>query len=288
MSHGDRPAALQGSGQDPRARMIQREKLATLGGLTAGIAHEINNPIGFVKNNALMLDEYLQSLLPVLRTAMTLAAEPGCPETLRTAVASAGAGQSLAVVLDDIEPLLHDTLDGIRKLETIAAGLRRFARRDLAEGEDVDLNQCLRDALGVARNRLEYQARIIQHLTTIPTFRGRPGDIRHIALDLLLAAARTLPAFGEIQVRTDYVDGDIRLVVTSNGPERQPGELERLLASPPGNQSPGADDWSGLAVSHEIAADHGGRIEVVNAPAAGVAFSLFIPLAPQVTEDHIG
>lgn len=286
MTHGEPTETLEGQLRELRTRLARGEKLATLGGLTAGIAHEINNPIGFVKNNCLMLDEYLQSLQPVLRAALALAAEPECPETLRTAVAAASTGQSLALLLDDIEPLLRDTLEGVQQLEAIAAGLRRFARRDPPQDEEIDLDQCLRDALDVARNRLKYRAKVSLELDASPRVHGRPGDIRHIVLNLLLAAARTLPAFGEIRVRTDRAGGDARLEVVSNGPDLQPEELERLLTPELDSRSADADDWPGLTASHEMAASHGWRIEVTSAPGAGVTLGLCIPLAPESTDEH--
>jgi len=288
MNHGEQLDALRGQLQDMQALLARSEKMATLGGLTAGIAHEINNPIGFVKNNTLMLGEYLQVLLPVLRESLALAAEQHCPEGLRTRIAAASVDQTLPPILDDIEPLLRDTLGGIQQLEAIAAGLRRFARHDLAEGEDVDLNQCLRDALEVAWNRLKYRAKVTQNLAAIPTIRGRPGDIRHVILNLLLAAARTLPDFGEIRVRTDRLDGEVRLLVTSDGPELHPEDLERLLTPRLAGPAVGDGDWPGLSISREMVAAHGGRIGIASAPGEGVEFSLFIPFAPEVSDDHIG
>lgn len=228
----------------------QAERMAALGRLTAGIAHELNNPLGFVKNNLAMLEEYLDLLLPLVREALA-----------RRSIPTQG-GQDLAAILADIEPLLTDTRGGLGRLETALGGLRRFARPDIPEGEPFDLNQCVRDSLQVAWNELKYRAQVVQEFADLPPLHGRPGAINHLVLDLLLGAARSLPRFGEIQVHTRRLGEGAQLIIAHDGPAMAHAALEPLIR--PDGAAP--------------ALPPGGRLEVADTPGGGREFRLFLPL----------
>lgn len=270
---------------ETRTQLFHSSKMAALGTLTAGVAHELNNPIGFVKNNLMMLEEYLQVLLPVLQVvADALPADKGEDGALGERLTQALVGEDLRPILDDIVPLLTDTRDGVQRLGEIVAGLRSFARVDGPEDEPFDLNQCVRDTLKVAANELKYRAHVFQSLEEIPWLDGKPGEINQVILNLLVNAAQAITAFGEIHVSTRCVNDEVCLSVADNGPGILPEHLEQVFTpfftTKPASQGTGL----GLSISRDIIRTHGGRIEVSSTLGEGSEFRVFLPRPCEKTD----
>ena len=266
---------------DMQTQLIQSGKMAALGALTCGVAHELNNPIGFVKNNTMMLEEYLQVLVPVLREVLDWTQGPeGNDSSLRKRIALASGGEALTPILDDIEPLLTDTRDGARRVEEIVGGLRSFARTDTPEGEPFDLNQCVRDTLKVAWNELKYKANVIQELGKIPPLQGRPGEINQVILNLLVNAAQALNGHGEIRIETRLMGSEVRLKVADDGSGIPEEHLERIFEPFFTTKPVGKGTGLGLSISRDIVLAHGGRIEAQSRLGEGSTLSVFLPLPP--------
>lgn len=261
-----------------RGHLIQSEKMAGLGVLTAGVAHELNNPIAFVKNNLAILAEYMRVLQPLLREILTARQTPEGWDALDECIAALGGAADLEPILDDLEPLIVDTRDGIIRMAAIVDGLRRFARADPPAGEPFDLNRCVQDTLKVAWNELKYRAHVSQDLADLPFLIGKPGELHQVILNLLINAAQALTTFGEIHVRTRLLDGEIELSIADNGPGILPEHLERLFTPFFTTKPPGQGTGLGLAISREIVTAHGGRIEVRTAEQQGTEFRIYLPL----------
>jgi len=270
--------SLQHQIAETRTQLLHSSKMAALGTLTAGVAHELNNPIGFVKNNLVMLEEYLQVLLPVLQVvADALPANKGGDGALGERLAQALAGEDLRPILDDIVPLLTDTRDGVQRLGEIVAGLRSFARVDGPEAEPFDLNQCVRDTLKVAANELKYRAHVFQSLEEIPWLDGKPGEINQVILNLLVNAAQSIAEFGEIHVSTGCVGDEVCLSVADNGSGIPPEHLEQVFNTFFTTKPSGQVTGLGLSISRDIIRAHGGRIEVGSTLGEGSEFRVFLP-----------
>lgn len=262
-----------------QAQLIQSGKMAALGALTCGVAHELNNPIGFVKNNTMMLEEYLQVLVPVLREVLDWTEGPeGHDSSLRQRIDAASGGEALTPILEDIEPLLSDTRDGARRVEDIVGGLRSFARTDAPEGEPFDLNQCVRDTLKVAWNELKYKATVTQELERLPPLRGRPGEINQVILNLLVNAAQALPSHGEVRIETRLMGSEVRLSIADTGAGIPEEHLERIFTPFFTTKPVGKGTGLGLSISRDIVLAHGGRIEVDSRLGEGSRLSVYLPL----------
>ena len=269
---------LQHQIDETRTQLFHSSKMAALGTLTAGVAHELNNPIGFVQNNLVMLEEYLQVLLPVLQVvADMLPADKGGDGSLGERLEQALGGEDLRPILDDIVPLLTDTRDGVQRLGEIVASLRSFARVDGPEAEPFDLNQCVRDTLKVAANELKYRAHVFQSLEEIPWLDGKPGEINQVILNLLVNAAQSISTFGEIHISTRCAGDEVCLSVTDNGAGILAEHFEQVFnpffTTKPAGQGTGL----GLSISRDIIRTHGGRIEVSSTPGEGSEFRVFLP-----------
>ena len=270
-----------------RTQLFHSSKMAALGTLTAGVAHELNNPIGFVKNNLVMLEEYLQVLLPVLQVVSeTLYVDKDADSVLGERLTQAVAGEDLRPILDDILPLLTDTRDGVQRLGEIVASLRSFTRVDDSEPEPFDLNQCVRDTLKVAGHELKYQAHVLPSLAELPLLDGKPGEINQVILNLLVNAAQAISTFGEIHVGTRRVGDEVCLSVSDTGQGILPEHLDQVFTpfftTKPASQCTGL----GLSISRDIVRMHGGRIEVSSSLGEGTEFRVFLPLPPDEIDPH--
>jgi two-component system NtrC family sensor kinase len=268
--------------REMQAKLMQSEKMAALGALTTGVAHELNNPIGFVKNNAAMLDEYMRVVLPALRETLAYANQENSPRDLKTRLEAASCGEDLGMMLDDIEPLLADTLDGVGRVEEIVGGLRRFARADSPEGELFDLKQCIEDTLKVAWNEIKYKANVVQTLEDTPPLFGKPGEINQVILNLLINAAQAIPEFGEIRIQTQSLKDEILLGIADDGLGISQEHMQRLFTPFFTTKPAGVGTGLGLSISRDIITTHGGRIEVASTPNKGSEFHIFLPLPAEM------
>lgn len=249
-----------------QAEHRQAGALSALGALTVGVAHELNNPLCVVKNNVTMLTHYLESLMPLLRAILATGTAPALGEA------------PLQPILDDIDPLLQDTREGIARLEDLVTGLRGFARIDGAEDECFDLNHCVADSLRMARNELKYRAQVSETLGELPPLWGKPGAIQQLLLNLLINTARALPEFGEIRLCTQRCGDEIRLSIADPTQGRSAAELKgRFL---PFFARTATDPGLGLNISQAIVTAHGGRIKVSSQAGVGSLIEVFFPAAP--------
>jgi signal transduction histidine kinase len=262
-----------------QAALVQQEKLASLGQLAAGLAHEINNPIAFVSNNFTVIQRDGLALLDLL-TAYR-AAEP------LLARADAGRAAELAGRAEELDvaylqtglPRLFDASQrGLQRVRDIVRNLRDFARLDEAEFKEVDLNDAVRQTLEIIGHELKQKSlTVTTRLEAARPLLGHAGKINQVLLNLLLNALQACAAGGAITVTTGG-DADGAVVdVEDNGcgiaADVLPRVFEPFFTTKPVGQGTGL----GLSVSYGIVRDHGGRIEVASTPGQGSRFRVHLP-----------
>jgi signal transduction histidine kinase len=232
-------------------RAREQERLSSLGMLAAGVAHEINNPMSYVKSN-------VHSLLLDLRECEKL------PGELR----------------EYVEDVLPATLDGIRRVTAIVSDLRRFARGDPEAVVEYDLNQEVAIALRIARGQLGPQCEVVLELEELPHLLGHPGQVAQVVVNLLMNAAQAMPGGGCIRVSTRMEDEEAVLEVRDTGmgmtPEVRAKLFEPFFTTKPAGEGTGM----GLAVVHGIVTAHRGRIQVESTPQKGSTFTIHLPRIP--------
>jgi two-component system NtrC family sensor kinase len=243
--------------RETQAQLTQAEKMKSLGQLVAGVAHELNNPIGFVHANLQLLDEFVTKLIASESQADTDKAR------------------------DAIEKLLSRSKEGTERVKKIVQDLRTFSRMDQAELQDADLNEELERTLALMEPRFKNAIEVERDFGELPAVRCYPGQLNQVFLNLLMNACDALGKRGHIRVRTRAQPDGVKLEFSDDGPGI-PEDVKSRIFDPFFTTKPvGVGTGLGLSLSHGIVERHGGRILVESEHGAGTKFTLELPLVAQ-------
>ncbi|WP_278620949.1 sensor histidine kinase, partial [Ectopseudomonas oleovorans] len=277
--------------KESQAQLLQSEKMASLGQMVAGVAHELNTPLGYVKNNVQLLRELSEPLFELAAAQARLGQclnDPDCDEaSLSQALQTAEqARQQVApeLLAEDLQQLYGDTLYGLEQIGELVVGLKDFARLDRAMSEEVDLNDCIRSALLIARNHIKDKAEVVQQLGELPRIACAPSQINQVLLNLLTNAAQAIDGSGRIQIRS-WADAEgIHVSLQDNG-RGMPPEVMAKIFDPFFTTKPiGKGTGLGLATVQGILEQHGAGISVESEVGQGTTFSIIFPRADRSAE----
>ena len=270
--------------KESQTQLVQSEKMASLGQMVAGVAHELNTPLGYVKNNVQLLRELSAPLFELAEAQAVLGDclnDPTCDEA-RLAMALDAAAEARVkaapeLLVDDFTQLFSDTLYGLEQIAELVVGLKDFARLDRAMSEQVDLNECIRSALLIARNNLKDKAEVLQQLAELPAIACAPSQINQVLLNLLNNAAQAIDGFGRIQVKS-WAEAEHVLVSIEDSGRGMSAEVQKRIFDPFfTTKAVGEGTGLGLSISFKIIQDHGGSIRVASVPGRGTRFVLRLP-----------
>jgi len=275
--------------KESQAQLLQSEKMASLGQMVAGVAHELNTPLGYVKNNVQLLRELSEPLFELAAAQARLGQclnDPDCDEaSLAQALQAAEQARQQAapeLLAEDLQQLYGDTLYGLEQIAELVVGLKDFARLDRAMSEEVDLNDCIRSALLIARNNIKDKAEVVQQLGELPRIACAPSQINQVLLNLLTNAAHAIDGMGRIQIRSWADAQGIHVSLQDNG-RGMPPEVMAKIFDPFFTTKPvGQGTGLGLSISYKIVQDHGGQIRVASEPGRGTRFLISLPLPATV------
>lgn len=261
-----------------QAHLVQSEKMASLGQLAAGVAHEINNPVGFVKSNIGTLRNYGQDLLTLLDRYEEAVAAVGDDAVARE-LADSRAQMDVDFIRDDLMQLLDESQDGLDRIARIVADLKDFSHVDRQELESADLNVLIDKVINVAWNELKYKADVIRDYGQLPLLHCYPGRLGQVFLNLLVNAAHAIATHGTITVRTAVEAGDAVVRVSDTGQGIAPEIIGKIFDPFFTTKPVGKGTGLGLHIAYKIVEAHGGRIEVESTPGAGTIFTVRLPMA---------
>jgi len=277
--------------RDNQSRLVQSEKMASLGFLSAGVAHEINNPAGFVKSNLEVLKDYTSTIqtacIPYFLfqslyeqkffDASQVPAE--LIEQLKEQIETVKP-DDLEYVLTDLAPLIDESLDGMQRIESIVESMKKFARPDSAEMIQVDVNDELKNAVRLVWNELKYACEVEFELGELPSILCYPGKLNQVFLNLLVNASQAIKEKGIITISTELKDQIVEIRVTDDGEGMSEDVASRIFEPFFTTKASTKGTGLGLSISSDIIAQHNGVLRVESKLGEGSSFIIELPVSP--------
>jgi signal transduction histidine kinase len=271
--------------QDNQAQAIHTTKLAALGQMVAGVAHEINTPLGFVKSNVEVVNELLrdyEASVSRLISGIDVIATGGAPalEQARPVLAKARRELTSQNALSDAKDLLRDCLDGLKTIAELVLNLKGFSRVD-REGTDLaDLNESLKNALTVVSHQLRDKIKVVQQLEpALPRVRCVPAQLNQVFLNLINNAAQSMDDRGTLSITSRSVsNGAVEIAVSDTGCGIPDKVLPRIFDPFFTTKKVGEGTGLGLSIVHKIVRAHGGSIHVKTKVGEGTTFTVTLPV----------
>ena len=262
-----------------QSQLVQSEKLASIGQLAAGVAHEINNPIGYVFSNFSALEQYLAKLFDMLASYESAEPSVGSPE-VAARLREERERVELGFLREDIPVLLRESKQGITRVRQIVQDLKDFSRVDSSyEFEWANLHHGIDSTLNVVANEIKYKADVVKEYGTLPDIECLPSQINQVVMNLLLNAAQSIgEQRGCITVRTGADTERVWLEVSDTGSGIAPDTLKRIFDPFFTTKPVGKGTGLGLSLSYGIVQKHHGRIDVDSAVGRGTTFRVTLPI----------
>ena len=270
--------------QQAQAQLLQSEKMASIGQLAAGVAHEINNPVGFVNSNMGSLRSYVETLFQVVDGYDAILARTNCGSEVTTAVAQLKEQADLEFLKEDVTALVKESMDGLKRVKDIVQSLKDFSHVGETDWQMADLHHGLDSTLNIAHNEFKYKATIDKQYGQLPLVKCMASQLNQVFMNLIVNASHAIKESGVITIRTG-TDGEwvwIEIGDTGVGilPEHLPRIFEPFFTTKPVGQGTGL----GLSLSYNIVKKHGGCIDVESEAGKGTRFTIRLPVEPKTTE----
>jgi PAS domain S-box-containing protein len=269
-----------------QAQLLQSEKLASIGQLAAGIAHEVNNPLGFLSSNIIVLGRYLENFKSLLAPIRGLQAAVGRQDEGQVSeeahrLSRLSDSMDISYFLEDADRLVQGTVTGVDRIKKIMTELKTFSRKDEGARQSVNLNDVVEGVLSIAWNEMKYKAELRKEYGQVPVVKCNPQQIGQVILNLLLNAVQALEGQGVITVRTFPRDGGVCLQVSDTGKGIPPELLDKIFEPFFTTKEIGKGTGLGLSISSDIVQKHKGKIEVASQEHQGTTFTVWLPLEAQ-------
>ena len=262
--------------EEAHNQLLQSEKMASIGQLAAGVAHEINNPIGFVNSNLGALQKYVEQLLQLLSVYDRHEAE--LPSASRSELNTLKREIDVDFLRQDDGDLLNESRDGLQRVKRIVQDLKDFSHVSESEMQWANLEEGLESTLNVVWNELKYKAEVIRDYGKIPEVECIPAQINQVFMNLLVNAAQAIKEHGTITVRTRQTGDDACVEISDTGSGIAPEIINRIFDPFFTTKPVGTGTGLGLSITHGIIRKHNGRIEVASEAGEGATFRIFIPI----------
>ncbi len=283
--------------EQAHAKLVQSEKMASVGLLAAGVAHEINNPIAFVTSNLNSLKRYHRDIFGVIDAYAKLSKDKSSESLDLESLKSIHDKLPLDEIKNDIEQILDECRDGLSRVRKIVENLKGFSRTNETQLQQADLHSELDRTLDIANNAIKYKADVSKVYGDLPEVECIPSQINQVFLNLLVNAAQAINDRGTIKIETfsgplpgnlqqpasgsaSCVPEDLWVCVriSDSGTGIDPENLQHIFDSFYTTKPAGEGTGLGLSLSYEIVQRHGGHIEVDSSLGKGTSFSVWLPV----------
>ncbi len=261
-----------------QAHMLQQEKMASIGQLAAGVAHEINNPIGFISSNLGTLGKYVSKLAEFINLQSEVI------DRLKESDAAEGLKKrrnelKIDYITGDIKELINESLDGTDRVRRIVQDLKSFSRVDEAEYKQADINKCIESTLNIVWHELKYKTVLKKDYGKIPLTRCYPRQLNQVFMNLLVNAGQAIEKQGDIVIKTWNGDGSIYVSISDTGRGIRGDMLNRIFEPFFTTKEVGKGTGLGLSITYDIMKKHSGEITVDSEEGKGTTFTVKIPVA---------
>ena len=268
--------------EEAHNQLLQAEKMASIGQLAAGVAHEINNPIGFVNSNLGVLQNYVKTLLNLISKYELYESELSTES--HAAIVALKHETDLAYLRDDVGNLLAESLGGLQRVKRIVQDLKDFSHISDSEMQWANLEDGLESTLNVVWNELKYKAEVVKDYGKLPEIECIPSQLNQVFMNLLVNAAQAITEHGRITLRTRQEGENVRIDIADTG-SGIPLEIINRIFDPFFTTKPvGTGTGLGLSITHGIVRKHNGRIDVSSRAGEGTTFSITIPIRQPPSE----
>jgi len=263
-----------------QVQLLQNDKMASIGQLAAGVAHEINNPIGFVTSNLETLDRYVAKAIEFINAQSEKIASHA-PAMVLEELDEKRKRLKLDYVLVDMKNLISESLDGSGRVQKIVQDLKTFSRVDAAEHSPVDINACLESTINMIWNEIKYKATLQRDFGDLPLLNCYPQQINQVFMNLLINAAHAIEEGGRISVQSRFENGVIRVAISDSGCGIPENIRTRIFEPFFTTKDVGKGTGLGLSISYDIVKKHGGEIRVTSDVGVGTTFTVLVPVAAE-------
>lgn len=278
-----------------QTQMLQSEKMASIGQLAAGVAHEINNPTGFVSSNLKTLSDYkddlgtliarYQALVEILQRPDNAACTEGDVQKAIAEVKEFEKKMDVAFVMDDIGDLIKDCREGTERIKKIVIDLKDFAHPGEDNIKSVDVNKCLESTLNVVHNEIKYKAVVETDFGEITTVSGHPQQLNQVFMNILVNAAQSIEKEGKITVKTSLAEGHVEVRISDTGCGIAKENLSKIFDPFFTTKEVGKGTGLGMNIAYNIVNKHDGHITVDSEIGKGTTFTVRLPVEFETSEN---
>jgi len=274
--------------KETQAQMLQSEKMASIGQLAAGVAHEINNPTGFVSSNLKTLSDYQNDMLSLIREYRKLTADLKATVASQENMASISGNldrieglekeMDIDFILDDTPNLIKESQEGAERIRKIVIDLKDFAHPGEQKLQYADINKALNSTLNIVWNEIKYKATVTKDYGDLPEVQCYPQQLNQVFMNLLVNAAQAIEKQGEIKITTGALDGKVEIKISDTGKGIAKENLSKIFDPFFTTKEIGKGTGLGLNVAYNIIKKHKGTIDVQSEVGKGTTFTIRIPV----------
>ncbi len=261
--------------QSAQEQLVQTEKMASLGQLVAGIAHEIKNPLNFIYGNTGFLADYTAKLQQLIEAYENL---PGLPDQDREAIEKLKDEYNYGFIREDLRTLIDNFTEGARRINTIVSDLRTFSRVDTDSVSEFDIHGAFEISLNLLRNQYKNRITIHKEYGSIPKIQGYAGKLNQVFLNLLSNAFHSIRETGDVYIRTRASNGMVEIEIADTGVGIAKENLNRIFEPFFTTKPVGQGTGLGLSISYGIIQQHRGKIQVTSELGKGTSFTVRLPV----------
>ncbi|OVE82552.1 hypothetical protein BVY04_00670, partial [bacterium M21] len=261
---------------DPQTR--QSACMAAIGKLIPGIAHEINNPVGFVSSNISTMKEYAQLFQKLLELYDQALSESPKKAELLDKIQAIKEEEDLEYVLEDIHNLIDESSNGMDRVKDIVIDLKNFARISTDDWQEADLNQCIETTLRIVWNELKYTCDVHKELAELPLISCNPCELNHALMALLVNSAQAITESGEIRITTEVAEEELIITIQDTGCGIDSSHTEEIFTPFFTTKDKTKHPGLGLVIAKDIIERHQGKIGVASSDDSGTTVTIVFPL----------